>query len=356
MNVESILHEATNRSASDIYIVAGRPVTFKVNGFMVPWNDVVLSADDTREAIKKIYSLANNRDFSRMDKGDDDFALPLSQFSRFRVNTYRQRGSIGSVIRMIPIGIPDPAKINIPDIVMDLANYSRGVVLFTGTTGSGKTTSLACLIDKINKTRSNHIITIEDPIEYLHSHKKSIISQREIESDTDNYLTALRAAMRQVPDVILVGEMRDHETISAAITAAETGHLVFSTLHTIGAAATVDRIIDVFPPNQQNQIRTQLAMTLQAVISQQLVPTNDKKLHPAFEIMIVNTAIRNMIRENKVYQIDNTIQTSASQGMKMMDTSLYELCKKNIISRENALLYSVNQSALAMQLGGGFAR
>jgi twitching motility protein PilT len=241
---------------------------------------------------------------------------------------------------------------NIPETIVNLANFTRGIVLFTGTTGSGKSTSLACLIDKINRERQNHIITIEDPIEFQHTHKKSIISQRELDVDTESYVSALRAAMRQVPDVILVGEMRDYETISAAITAAETGHLVFSTLHTIGSAPTIDRIIDVFPPNQQNQIRAQLSVTLQAVVSQQLLPTLDGVLRPAYEIMVVNSAIRNLIRENKTFQIENIIQTSASQGMRTMDMSIYELFRTRVISKETAMLFSVNPQVMQSRLGG----
>lgn len=351
MLVESFLEEAVAKKASDIYIIDGRPVTFKISGFMVPWNEKILGMQDTKEILRSIYQLAENRDFSRLESGDDDFAIAIAGLARFRVNAYRQSGTMAAVIRLIPVSIPDPARINIPEIIINLANYTRGILLFTGTTGSGKSTTLACLIDKINSSRQNHIITIEDPIEYRHMHKKSIISQREVSGDTQSYLTALRAAMRQVPDVILVGEMRDYETIRAAITAAETGHLVISTLHTIGAASTVDRIIDVFPHDQQNQIRTQLSMTLQAVVSQQLIPTKDSALHPAFEIMVVNSAIRNLIRENKVFQIENIIQTSAAMGMKTMDMSIYELFNKNTISRENAMLYSVDPQMMSNRLG-----
>lgn len=352
MPVEAFLREAVEKKASDIYIIEGKPVIFKVNGFMVPWGNEVLTTSLTREIIETIYELAGKRDFSLIKSGDDDFALSIEGLSRFRVNAYRQNGSFASVIRVIPVKIPEPKAMNIPDAIVNLANFTRGILLFTGVTGSGKSTSLACLIDKINSTRHNHIVTIEDPIEYKHVHKQSIVSQRELGRDTESYPTALRSAMRQVPDVILVGEMRDHETISAAITAAETGHLVLSTLHTVGAAPTVDRIIDVFPPNQQNQIRTQLSITLQAVVSQQLIPTLDKKLQPAFEIMIANAAIRNLIRENKIFQIENIIQTSSSKGMKTMDMSLYELYRQNLISRENAMLYSVNPQNMDSLLRG----
>jgi twitching motility protein PilT len=352
VQVELFLKEAADRKASDIYIIENRPITFKISGRMVPWDDYVLTADNSREVIKSLYRLAGNRSFERLTDGDDDFATALPTGERFRVNAYRQQLSCASVIRTIPAGLPDPTKINIPEIIVKLADNTRGIVLFTGTTGSGKSTSLACLIDKINTTRDNHIITIEDPIEYKHPHKKGIVSQRELDGDTESYVSALRAAMRQVPDVILVGEMRDYETISAAITAAETGHLVFSTLHTIGAAATIDRIIDVFPPNQQNQIRSQLSVTLQAVVSQQLLPTLDGKLHPAYEIMIVNSAIRNLIRENKTFQIENILQTSAAAGMKTMDMSIYDLYRQRIIAPETAQLYSVNPQVMSSRLSG----
>jgi twitching motility protein PilT len=351
MQAEQFLSKAFELKASDIYIIEGKPVTFKVNGNMAAFDSEILDASRTVEILKELYRLGRDRSFERLLDGDDDFAMSLP-FGRFRVNAYRQKLSHAAVIRPIPISIPDPSKLNIPDTIINLANFTRGIVLFTGTTGSGKSTSLACLIDKINRERENHIITIEDPIEYQHSHKKSIISQRELEADTESYLSALRAAMRQVPDVILVGEMRDYETISAAITAAETGHLVFSTLHTIGAASTIDRIIDVFPPNQQNQIRAQLSVTLQAVVSQQLIPTVDGVRHPAYEIMIVNSAIRNLIRENKTFQIENIIQTSAAQGMKTMDMSIYELFRTRTISKENALLYSVNPQVMQSRLSG----
>jgi len=352
MNTETFLRAAVEKKASDIYIMEGKPVTFKINGFLSEWNDEPLTPGQTGEILRDIYKLAADRDFSLLDKGDDDFAVVLPDVSRFRVNAYRQSLSCASVIRTVPVNIPDPRKINIPETIMKLADYQRGIILFTGTTGSGKSTSLACVIDKINSTRQNHIVTIEDPIEYRHVKKKSLISQREIDSDTVSFMSALRAAMRQAPDVILVGEMRDPETISAAITAAETGHLVISTLHTIGAASTVDRIIDSFPTNQQNQVRSQLSTTLQAVVSQQLIPTIDKTLCPAFEIMVVSSAIRNLIRENKVFQIDNILQTSASSGNVTMDMSLFELFKKKTISRENALLYSVNQQQLLSRLSG----
>ena len=242
--------------------------------------------------------------------------------------------------------MPDPEKLGIPAAIMDLADERKGLVLVTGPTGCGKTTTLAALIDRINQTRACHILTLEDPIEYLHHHRHSIVNQREIGSDSRNYQHALRAALRQSPDVILIGEMRDLETISIALTAAETGHLVFSTLHTVGAAKTIDRIIDVFPPEQQQQIRVQLSTVLQAVVSQQLIPTRTGDRLPAFEIMKANSAVRNMIRDGKVPQIDGVIQMNAAAGMMSMDRSVAGLLTNQLIGEAEAMLYSVNQEAL----------
>jgi len=357
INARKILEEAQNMKASDIYIVAGKPACFKIAGRIMPITQEPLRPTDTNRLVTELYSLAvyvdeHSRSIKNLDSGDDDFALNLSNLGRYRVNAYKQRHSLSAIIRTVPVEIPNPMELNIPEIVVNLANYTRGIVLVTGTTGSGKTTTLACLIDKINRERECHIVTIEDPIEFNYKHNKGIVSQRELNSDTKDYAAALRSVLRQVPDVILVGEMRDYETISSAITVAETGHLVFSTLHTIGAAATIDRIIDVFPPNQQNQIRSQLAYTLQAVVSQQLIPTVDGKLHPAYEIMIVNDAIRNLIRESKTFQIENVIQTSAAVGMRSMDMSIYDLYRTRMISKENALLYSVDSRAMSARVGG----
>lgn len=346
------LRQATDHKASDIYIVAGRSVAIKVNGRLIPADNDILSPSDSLSLVGEVYRL-NNRHIERLEGGDDDFAIGIEGIGRFRVNAYRQRFSHAAVLRTIPPGLPDPVAMNIPDVIVNLASNQRGLVLFTGTTGSGKSTSLACLVDRINMTRDNHIVTIEDPIEFRHPHKKSIISQRELDNDTRSYLAAIRAALRQAPDTILVGEMRDHETIAAAVTAAETGHLVFSTLHTIGAGATIDRIIDVFPPNQQEQIRTQLAITLQAIVSQQLLPTTEGKLHPAYEIMICNAALRNIIREGKTYQIDNILQTSVNTGMCTMDISIHNLYKRKLITRETALTYCVNYQDMVNRLASG---
>ena len=250
------------------------------------------------DMIRQIYELAGGRSMDRvLNEGDDDFSFAVPGVSRFRANIFRQRGSLAGVIRVVRFELPDAGALHLPREIVDISRMTKGMVLVTGPAGSGKSTTLACIIDAINEAREAHVITLEDPIEYLHRHKKSVVTQREIATDTGSYVTGLRASLRQAPDVILLGEMRDYETISIAMTAAETGHLILSTLHTIGAANTIDRVIDAFPPAQQQQIRTQLSMVLNAVISQQLVPTVDGGVQPVFEIMFLNNAIRNMIRE-----------------------------------------------------------
>ncbi|MDD6615337.1 MAG: PilT/PilU family type 4a pilus ATPase [Lachnospiraceae bacterium] len=342
LDAVSILQQATAEHASDIFIVAGLSLSYKVNGVLHSIGDRLMP-NDTEVLIRQIYELANKRNIEHfMECGDDDFSFAIPGLSRFRVSTYKQRGSLASVIRVIAFELPKPQELSIPSVVLQMTDFTKGMVLVTGPAGSGKSTTLACLVDKINSTRSNHIITLEDPLEFLHRHKQSIVSQREISTDTDNYLTALRAALRQSPDVILLGEMRDHETIQTAMTAAETGHLVLSSLHTIGAANTISRIIDVFDPSQQRQIAVQLSMVLKAVISQQLVPTVDGSMIPAFEIMVMTPAISNMIRDNKVHQIDGMIYTSAKDDMISMDNSLLQLYRRGIITRDTVLRYCTN--------------
>ena len=351
MNTEALLKEAVDKNASDIFIISGLPVTYKINGMFVPAGDSPLTSDNTKEIITGLYTIVSNRDVERLFKsGDDDFALTIAGVSRFRINVYSQRSSFAAVIRIIRFALPDAEEFGIPPVVMDLAEKRSGMILVTGTAGSGKSTTLACLIDRINKTRAGHIVTLEDPLEFLHKHDRCIISQREVLTDTEGYVKALRASLRQAPDVVLLGEMRDHETISVAMTAAETGHLIFSTLHTVGAANTIDRVIDAFPPNQQFQIRAQLSMVLQAVISQHLIPTLDNKIVPAFEVMLVNSAISNMIRESKIHQIDSVIHSSASMGMLTMDTSLLNLYKQGIISDKSAVTYSSNPEVMKKKL------
>lgn len=342
INAAAILQDATEAGASDIFIVAGLPLSYRVNGVLFHKGERLMP-DSTEAFIRQIYELTHTHPIDDFLKnGDDDFSFAIPGLSRFRVSTYKQRGSLAAVIRVITFELPNPAELGIPDAVMGLSEYTKGMVLVTGPAGSGKSTTLACLVDRINSTKQDHIITLEDPLEYLHHHKESIVSQREISTDTENYLVALRAALRQSPDVILLGEMRDFETIQTAMTAAETGHLVLSSLHTIGAANTISRIIDVFNASQQRQIAVQLSMVLKAVVSQQLVPAKNGTLVPAFEIMVMTPAISNMIRDNKVHQIDGIIYTSAKEDMISMDNSLLELYRKGIITQETVLQYCTN--------------
>lgn len=350
MDVKQILETAVSQGASDIFIVAGLPVSCRRNGTITRDEGARLLPPDTEELLKQIYTLAERDMEPLSQKGDDDFSFAIQGVSRFRVNAYKQRGALSAVIRVITFHLPDPRELMIPDAIIRLGSCGKGMVLVTGPAGSGKSTTLACIVDHINKTREQHIITLEDPLEFLHRHEKSIVSQREINVDTENYVMALRAALRQSPDAILLGEMRDYETIEVAMTAAETGHLLLSTLHTIGAANTIDRIIDVFPANQQRQISIQLSTVLTAVVSQQLVPAVDGSVVPAFEIMTVTPAIRNMIRDNKVHQIDGLIYSSAKEDMISMDSSLLKLFKEGRIDKNTALAYATNPEMLGRKL------
>lgn len=351
MNLRAILEKAIEEKVSDVFIVSGLPVSFRKDGVISRINDERLLPPDTESLLTEIYQHAGNRDLNILsDNGDDDFSFAIQGLSRFRVSAYLQRGAMSAVIRIITFNLPDFKTLGIPEYIIHLGDTGKGMVLVTGPAGSGKSTTLACIIDQINKTQKKHIITLEDPLEYLHRHNNSIVSQREISVDTDSYVTALRAALRQSPDVILLGEMRDYETITVAMTAAETGHLLLSTLHTIGAANTIDRIIDVFPASQQRQIAVQLSMTLGAVVSQQLVPTVDGGVVPALEVMTVTPAIRNMIRDNKVHQIDGIIYSSMKEDMISMDGSLLNLYKAGTISRDTALKYASNPEMLGKKL------
>lgn len=349
--VIEILKEASDQRASDIFIVAGRPLGFKINNTIINFSEEVLMPAATERIIADIYALANNRNMdSVLAIGDDDFSFAIRGVSRFRASVYKQRGSLAAVIRVISFTLPNAQEMHISDDIIQLADKTKGLILITGPSGSGKSVTLACLIDHINSTRSSHIITLEEPIEFLHPHKKSIVSQREISLDTETYLTALRASLRQTPDVILIGELRDPETINIAMTAAETGHLVISTLHTLGASNTIDRIIDVFPSQKQAQIRLQLSMVLQAVVSQQLVTTTEQTLMPAFEIMLANPAIRTMIRDAKTHQIESTILSSSKEGMRSMDSSLIQLKQSGIINKQTAIAHSFSPEAIARKL------
>jgi twitching motility protein PilT len=351
MQLEEILKIAATEGASDIYLISGRPISYKVNGEITMMAEERLTPADTHEMISRIYEMASERSMTRVDEnGDDDFSFSLPNIARFRVNTYKQRGTVAAVIRIVAFELPDPSTLGVPQIVLDQSQRRKGLVLVTGPAGSGKSTTLSCIIDQINRTRNDHIITLEDPIEFLHRHNKSIVSQREINLDTESYVIALRAALRQAPDVILIGELRDSETIDIAMTAAETGHLVISTLHTVGAANTIDRVLDAFPPNQQGQIRVQLAMVLQSVISQQLVRSTDDSIIPVFEIMIVNDAIRNMVRESKIHQIDSVITSSQADGMITMDASLLSLYKEGRIAADTAVAYATQPELMKKRL------
>lgn len=353
--IVDILQEAMQRKASDVFIIAGCPLSIKVQGQIYPLyekNNTHLNPTDTYELIADIYSLNHSDSIQKLqEKGDDDFSFSVSGLGRFRCNTYKQRGSLAAVLRVVTFDLPRVEELGIPEQVIELTKRKKGLVLVTGPTGSGKSTTLACMIDSINRREHKHIITIEDPLEFIHRHDKSIVSQRELNQDTESYATALRGALRQSPDVILLGEMRDYETMQTALTAAETGQLVLSTLHTTGAAKTIDRIIDVFPANQQQQIRIQLSLVIQAVISQQLIPTLDGGLVPAFEIMIANNAIRNMIRESKVHQMDNIIYGAQEEGMLAMDTEIFKLYQSGKITKENAVTYASNKDSMLRRVG-----
>ena len=345
------MREAALGGVSDVFIGAGRRITFKKSGMILPQDTDNLKPDEAQSLITDLYELANRSTDKYFQTGDDDFPVTIPGLARFRVNTYRQRSTMAAIIRVVLFNIPDYQALLIPEEVMKIAEEARGLVLVTGPAGGGKTTTLACVIDAINNTRNCHIITLEDPIEFLHRDNKSLVSQREISTDTDSYMVALRACLRQAPDIILLGEMRDYETIKTAMTAAETGHLVISTLHTIGAANTIDRIIDIFPHEQQQQIRVQLSMVLRMVVTQKLLPNTENKSIPAFEIMRVNNAISNLIREGKTHQIDNVIQTSAQEGMIGMDGYIMRLFRNGEITADTALNSAINTDMMRKQLG-----
>lgn len=349
-SLDKILRDAAALGAADIFIVSGSPVSCRRGRGFTPLGEERVLPDTSEALIREIYAAASRSIDRLFETGDDDFSFAVPQLSRFRVSTYRQRGSLAAVIRVIPFGIPSAAEMNIPESVMGAADLTKGLVLVTGPAGSGKSTTLACIIDRINRTRADHIVTLEEPIEYLFRNEKSIISQREISLDSESYITALRACLRQSPDVILLGEMRDYETIQTAMTAAETGHLVISTLHTVGAVNTIDRIIDVFPPAQQQQIRVQLSMVLRSVISQQLVPAKDGGVLPAFEIMHLTGAVKNMIREAKTHQIDSVIAAGAAEGMVAMDASLAALVHSGKVEWDAAARLALNPDTFEKRL------
>ena len=348
--LDEILRKALEYKGSDVFVVPGSQIMTKASGKMIPITQDRALPNDIAILVDRAYELAGRTRETLHEEGDDDFSFAVRDLSRFRCNAYRQRGSLAMTCRVVAFGIPDPQDCHIPEVVMRLADFRSGMILVTGPAGNGKSTTLACLVDKINRTRSGHIITIEDPIEYLHPHKQCLVSQREVPGDASTFARALRAALRQAPDVVLLGEMRDLDTIRTAITAAETGHLLLSTLHTIGAAKTVDRIIDTFPAEQQAQIRVQLSMVLKAVVSQRLVPTVTGERVPAFEVMTVNTAIQNMIRDGRTHQIDNVIFGGTDRTMLSMDAELQRLVREGRVSRDVALLHAANPETLAKRI------
>ncbi|MDM0614413.1 type IV pilus twitching motility protein PilT [Clostridium perfringens] len=346
-SLAELLELTVKEGASDLHLTVGISPIIKVNGKLVRLEHEILRPEDTEAYAREILQDA----YEKYDAiGEYDTSYSIHGKGRFRVNIYKQRNSTALAIRVISLDMPTLDSLGYPETLKDICNLKRGLVLVTGPTGSGKSTTLAALINEINSNRESHIITIEDPIEFLHKHNKSIVNQREIGKDTLSYERALKAALREDPDVILIGEMRDLETISTTITAAETGHLVFSTLHTIGAAKTIDRIVDVFPPHQQEQIKIQLASVLQIIISQQLVETVDGDRNAALEIMVATPAIKNLIREGKTHQIESSIQTGSKYGMRTMDMELANLYREGIITQETAMNSAIDREILSRLL------
>jgi twitching motility protein PilT len=348
--IETLMTEVMDKEASDLHLTVGIPPVLRIHGKLTHTDHPVLTNDDVKRLIYEILSDGQRRKLEA-DR-ELDFSYSIGEKGRFRINVYWQQGNLASALRLIPPLIKNPRELGLPPIVETLAQKPRGFVLVTGPTGSGKSTTLAAIIDIINRSRGEHILTIEDPIEFLHKHDKSMINQREVGIDTHSFASALRHVLRQDPDVILIGEMRDLETIAIALTAAETGHLVFATLHTQDAAGSIDRIIDVFPPTQQHQIRIQLAGTLQAIMAQQLLSTKQGGSRvAAVEVLIATPAIRNMIRDQKTHQIVSAMQAGYNVGMQTMDQSLATMVKKNVVSYETAIQRAIDPDALKRLIG-----
>jgi twitching motility protein PilT len=349
MDMDKLLEASVKHDASDLHIRVGAPPKVRIRGSLRTMGDTPLTPDMTIALMKSITGEKAQQELAEL--GGTDFGLSFRDLARFRVSVFRHQGSIGMVLRQIPNRLMGFDEIGLPEVVKELCTRPRGLFLVTGPTGCGKTTTLASMIDHINNTRPDHIITIEDPIEYVHPHKKCVVTQREIGGDVPTFAEALRRALRQDPDIILVGEMRDLETISAAITAAETGHLVFGTLHTTGAYKTINRVIDAFPTNQQEMVRTQLSVGLIAVLSQQLLPAKDGKGRvAAYELMITTPAIQNLIRENQTFKIDSVIQTSSKLGMMLLDEHLFTLYQSDLVTEAEAMLHSVYPDTLAQKI------
>ncbi len=348
-SITQILQIAYEAKASDVHITVGLPPKMRVFGRLISMDFDKLSTQDTASLAAQLMTPEQVGRFE--EAGEYDMSVAVPGLSRYRLNVFRQRGSVAMALRTVTEEIPSSESLGVPSAVIDLYNKKRGLVLVTGPTGSGKSTTLASIIDKINDNRDTHIITLEEPIEYMHKHKLSMVNQREVGLDTGSFGNALRAALREDPDVILVGEMRDFETISIAVTAAETGHLVFSTLHTVDAASTIDRIIDVFPPHQQQQIRVQLSNVLEAIVAQTLIPnvTGDGRV-AAFEVLLANHAVRNLIREGKSHQIMSIMQTNKKIGMQTMDDAILGLYMSRKISKDDAIKYSQDPELMRTKL------
>ena len=347
--LSEILEVARERGASDVHLAPGTQIMFRVDGELVQMSDEKVEPDEIEKLIEPMLTEYQRAELEK--NGELDFAYSIPEFNRLRVNVFRQRGTYAMAIRLLSSKIPAPVSLGIPEPVVNLTAKKHGLVLVTGATGSGKTTTLASLIGEISQNYAKTIITLEDPIEYLHLNNRSMVLQREIGCDSMSYANALKAALRQDPDVILVGEMRDLETISTAITAAETGHLVFSTLHTNSAAAAIDRMVDVFPTHQQQQIRVQLADVLEGIVAQQLLPKQSSGGRiAAFEVLLANQAVRNLIREGKAYQLPSVLQTSRKEGMQTMDDAIYDLYMKSYISSETAIAYAQDPAGMKQKV------
>lgn len=349
MHIIELLDITVSEKASDLHLTVGSLPIIRVNGHLKRIGDLKLMPSDTEQIVKEMLSQDQREVLDA--RGEIDFSYSNPGLGRFRVNAYKQRGSYSIALRVVTLEIPSIESLNLPSVIEELSKKRRGLILVTGPTGSGKSTTLAAMINYINTHRTEHIMTLEDPIEYLHRHGSSVVNQREIGHDSESFATGLRSALRQDPDIILVGEMRDLETISTAITAAETGHLVLSTLHTIGAAKTIDRIVDVFPPHQQQQVKVQLSYVLEGIVSQQLLPKYDGTGRvAALETMVINPAIRNLIREGKTHQMQNIIMTNARLGMQTMDASLLQLYRSRQIDKDNLLKYAIDRETVSKQI------
>jgi len=350
MRIEQLLKNVVDTESSDLHLVAGVPPMLRTHGKLMPIAGTeVLNRETVKNLVLSLMIADQQKRF--LERKELDFSVDLPGIARFRVNAYFQKGTMAAALRYIPSRILSVDELKLPPVCHSFAKLKQGFVLVTGPTGSGKSSTLAAIIDEINQTRTEHIVTIEDPVEFVFENKKSVISQRELGGDTMAWGKALKSVLRQDPDVVLVGEMRDLETIQAAITTAETGHLVFATLHTNSAAQTIDRIVDSFPSEQQAQVRSQLASSLEAVFSQRLIPSVDGKRVVATEVMIVTPAVKTNIREGKVHQIDNIIQTGAEIGMHLLETSLAELVNKGLVDERVALTYSLRPTVLSRLLG-----